>query len=68
MDMNKLKKVELFDADSLEYCGCILVNGTQWEYKDTQDQHMMEITAGMPLKGVLSCLINFNLVYDLIEE
>jgi hypothetical protein len=64
-----VSEVKLFDADTLEYSGSIIVNNdNSWQYKDVTDDHMIEITRGMPLKGVLVMMINFNLVYDIISD
>ncbi|MCP4130360.1 MAG: hypothetical protein GY754_05215 [bacterium] len=64
----QIKEVKLFDADSFEYSGSIIVNGKQWEYSEVTNEHMISVTSGMPLKAALACLISFNLVYDIIEE
>ncbi len=61
-----LKEVQLFDADTLEYAGSILVDGNQWKYHEVKDEYLMQVTTNMPLKGVLSSLITFNYVYDLV--
>lgn len=63
-----IKEVKLFYADTLEYAGSMIVNGPEWEYTGVKDEHMITVTKGMPLKAVCSCLINFNLVYDIIEN
>lgn len=57
--------IRLFDADTLEYAGMIVVNGTSWEYRDVENDYLRDVTRGMPIKGVMACLINFNLVYDI---
>ena len=62
------KIIKLYDCDSLEYCGSIISEGAEWEYKDVDDEHMISVTKGMPLKGVLACLINFNMVYDIHDK
>jgi hypothetical protein len=62
------KIIKLYDCDSLEYCGSIISEGATWEYKDVTDEHMISVTKGMPLKGVLACLINFNMVYDIYDN
>jgi hypothetical protein len=62
------KTIKLYNADSLEYAGSILVKGKAWEYVDVDDEYMKKVTVGMPVKAVMMCLINFNLVYDIFEE
>lgn len=60
--------VKLFDADSLEYAGSIEVRGFDWNYAEVKDENLIKMTSGMPVKGVLAMLINFNLVYDIISQ
>ncbi|MCU0847926.1 MAG: hypothetical protein MUD12_08575 [Spirochaetes bacterium] len=62
------KEIKLYDADSLEYCGSIIVKGSDWRYSDVNNPHLIKTTDGMPLKTVLMSLISFNLVYDIIPE
>ncbi len=62
------KIIKLYDCDSLEYCGSIISEGAEWEYEGVADEHMISVTKGMPLKGVLACLINFNMVYDIHDK
>ncbi len=57
--------IRLFDADTLEYAGMIVVNGKSWEYREVENEYLRQVTMGMPIKGVMACLINFNLVYDI---
>lgn len=59
--------IKMYNADSMEYTGSILVNGYQWEFRDVDDEHLIRTTSGMPLKAVLACLISFNIVYDITE-
>jgi len=66
--MIKKTEVKLYDADSLEYAGSIIVMPDNWEYKDVNDDHLIAMTKLMPIKGVLSSLISFNYVYDIIEQ
>lgn len=61
-------KIELYDMDTLKHSGSILVNDDDWEYKGVDDHHLITITRGMPLKAVLAFLVNFNMVYDIIED
>ena len=63
-----MKQIKLYNADTLEDAGSIIFNGDDWEFKDVNDQHMIEMTAKMNLKAVLANLIAFNLVYDIITE
>jgi len=64
-----IKEVKLYDADTLEYAGSmVVVKKNEWNYVDVKDKHLTEATKDMPLKSVLPCLISFNLVYDIIEE
>ncbi len=60
-------EIKLFNADSLEYSGSIIVNGQTWEFSGVTDEHLVRTTSGMPVKAVLACLISFNLVYDIIQ-
>ena len=66
--MDLIKEIKLYDADSLEYSGSMIVNGKEWKYDGVKDEHLIKVTSGMPLKAALSCLISFNFVYDVIEE
>ena len=68
MSSEMIKEVKLYDADTLEYAGSMVVKDKSWEYVDIKDKHLSEVTKGMPIKSVLPCLISFNLVYDVIEE
>ncbi len=67
MNFLNVKEIRLFDADTLEYAGYIKLDNDSWSYVDVKDEHMVNVTTGMPLKGALQCLISFNLVYDIIE-
>ncbi len=62
-----IKEVKLYNADTLEYAGSMVVDGNTWNYTDVEDSFLVEVTSGMPLKSVFPCLISFNLVYDIIE-
>lgn len=65
--MAEVREIHLFNADTLEYAGKILVHPDRWEYHDdVTDEYLKEVTAHMPLKGALSCLISFNLVYEMV--
>ena len=66
--MSNIKEVKLFNADTLEYAGSMIVNDDSWDYVDVNDKDLVTMTKGMVLKSVLPCLITFNLVYDIIEE
>jgi len=66
--MNKIKEVKLYNADTFEYTGSMIVKNDTWEYVNMEDKYLFEVTKGMPLKSVLPCLITFNLVYDIIED
>jgi len=57
--------IRLFDADTLDYAGMIVVKGKNWEYRDVENEYLRQVTAGMPIKGLMACLISFNLVYDI---
>jgi len=59
--------IKLYDMDTMEYSGSIVVSGAAWEYQDVQNDHMISVTRGMPLKPLLACLVQFNLVYDIID-
>lgn len=65
--MDLIKEIKLYDADSLEYSGSMIVNGGEWKYDGVKDEHLIQVTTGMPLKAALACLISFNFVYDVIE-
>ncbi len=65
--MNLIKEIKLYDADSLEYSGSMIVEGKDWKYDGVKDEHLIQVTTGLPLKAALSCLITFNFVYDVIE-
>jgi len=67
MENSEIKEVKLYDADTLEYSGSMVVNGKTWDYNEVKDSFLIEVTKGMPLKSVFPCLISFNLVYDIIE-
>jgi hypothetical protein len=64
--MQMTSEVKIFDADTLDYAGSILVYGREWKYSEVNDSYMIQVTSGMPLKAVLGSLINFNKVYDII--
>jgi len=61
-------RYDLFDIDTLNYSGSIVVTETGWNYRDVTNEHMKSVTTGMPLKAALSCLGWFGLVYDEIKE
>jgi len=68
MNLLNVKEIKLFDADTLEYAGSIVLNdSTSWSYINVKDDYMIGVTSGMPLKAALQCMITFNLVYDIIE-
>ena len=65
--MNKTiitREIKLYDADSLEYAGSIIVKGSEWRFENCTNEDLVSVTSGMPLKAVLVNLIGFNLVYD----
>lgn len=61
-------QIKLYNIDTLEYSGSIVVTDTGWDYRDVTNEHMMSVTRGMPLKAVMACLVSFNLVYDILED
>ncbi len=61
------KEIKLFDADTLESCGSILVQGKEWQFSNCPNEDLVSMTTGMPLKAVLANLIMFNMVYDEID-
>jgi hypothetical protein len=68
MNLLNIKEIKLFDADTLEYAGSIVMNdSSSWSYVNVKDDYMVGVTSGMPLKAALQCMITFNLVYDIIE-
>ena len=68
MNSTGIKEVKLYNADTLEYAGSMVVTNDSWDYVNIEDEYLLKVTKGMPLKAVLPCLITFNLVYDIIEE
>lgn len=65
--MNAVSEIKLYDADTFEYSGSIVIfDDSGWEFRDMDNQYLEQIAKGMPLKGVLSVLISFNIVYDII--
>lgn len=67
MSYQNIKEVKLYNADTMEYAGSMIVNGSSWDYNEVKDDFLIQVTRGMPLKSVFPCLISFNLVYDIIE-
>lgn len=67
MNNSEIKEIKLYNADTLEYAGSMVVNGNTWNYSEVSDSFLIEVTKDMPLKSVFPCLISFNLVYDIIE-
>ena len=67
--MKVVNEIKLYNADTFEYSGSIMIfNDSDWEFRDMENHFLVEITKGMPLKGVLSVLISFNIVYDIIPS
>lgn len=64
--MSQTQEILLYNADTLEYAGKIVVTGDKWVYDGVTDQHLIEMTSNMALRGTLSCLISFNLVYEMV--
>ncbi len=64
--MQENQEILLYNADTLEYAGKILVENGKWEYQEVSDQDLIEMTSKMALRGALSCLISFNLVYEIV--
>lgn len=60
--------IKLYNMDTLDYSGSILVTNDGWEYEGVDDQYLRTITRGMPLKALLANLVSFNIVYDIIED
>lgn len=67
MNYVKMKEVKLYDADTLEYAGSIILDDGPWYYKDVKNDFLVQTTTGMPVKAAMQLLISFNLVYDIIE-
>ncbi len=65
--MTLITEIKLYDADTLEYAGSMKVNKGEWHYEGVTDEFLVQMTTGLPLKGALSSLITFNMVYDVIE-
>ncbi len=68
MNQTQIKEVKLYDADTMEYAGSMVVKENGWDYSEVKDSFLIEVTSGMPLRSVFPCLISFNLVYDIIEN
>ncbi len=62
-----MKKIMLYTMESLEFSGFIITDGTNWEYREVSNPHLIDTTRGMPLAAVLPNLACFGLVYDIIE-
>ncbi len=61
--------IKLYDMDTLEYSGQIIAaSNTSWEYENVNNDFMIQMTKGMPLKAVLANLVVFNLVYDVHQN
>lgn len=60
--------VMLYDADSLEYSGRIQILDDGYDFIGVTNERLLEMPKTIPIKGLLSNLICFNLVYDIIEE
>jgi hypothetical protein len=63
-----ISEIRLYNIDTNEYSGMIMVEGSRWEFRDVKNDFMKDVTSGMPLKAVLANLVSFGLVYDIIEE
>lgn len=68
MNHPQIKEVKLYNADTMEYAGSMVVTVNGWDYSEVKDDFLIEVTSGMPLRSVFPCLISFNLVYDIIES
>ena len=58
------REIKLYNADTLDYAGSIVVEGKEWYYQDLNHPELEEMTRAMPLKALLANLIMFNYVYD----
>ena len=63
-----IDKIILFDADTLENAGEIIVDGDNWEYIDVDNDHMKDVTKNMKIRAVMSNLMMFNYVFDIITK
>jgi|GEM_PF-1973820 len=66
MNVNAYSEIKLFDADSFEYAGSILMDNKKWELKDVTLQEVLDLPKDMPVKAILQMLIAYNLVYDVV--
>jgi hypothetical protein len=66
MDINAFSEIKLYDADSFDYAGSILMDTNKWELKDVKITELLELPKDMPLKAMLQMLIVYNLVYDVV--
>jgi hypothetical protein len=67
ISMNIVTEIKLFDADSFDYSGSIVVyNDSSWDMIDITNEMLLEAPRLMPLKGILQMLISYNLVYEII--
>ncbi len=60
-------EIKLYHIDTLDYSGSIVVKEGKWEFRGVNDEHLINSTKGMPLRGLLAMLVSFDLVYDVIE-
>lgn len=62
-------EIKLYHIDTLEYCGSIVAhNGFDYEFREVNDEHLISMTRGMPLRALLASLVAFDIVYDVIDE
>ncbi len=65
--MGPITEIKMYDADSFDYCGSILVfEKSKWDFSGVTDAQILEIGRLLPLKGVLQMLISLNIVYDIL--
>ncbi len=60
-------EIKLYHIDTLDYSGSIIVEGGAWEFREVNNEFLVNSTRGMPLRGLLALLVSFDLVYDMIE-
>jgi len=63
-----IDKIILFDADTLDNAGEIIVDGDNWEYINVDNDHMKDVTKNMKIRAVMSNLMIFNYVFDIITK
>lgn len=66
MDFNAYSEIKLYNADSFDYAGSIIIKDKKWKLQDVTLQELLDLPPEMPLKAMLQMLIAYNLVYDIV--